>query len=498
MQRLICTILLALALVLGGCGQAATPTPLASPTATSTPRPTPTPTPLPELTSEEIESIALASVVVEALVEEEGELVPAWWGSGTVLTPDGLILTNAHVVMGADALVISLISRTDRPPIPTYYAEPSEVNNVLDLALVQITTDLDGNSVERTGLRLPRVPRGDSDAVALGEEVHVLGYPGVGGVTVTFTEGAVSGFESEDLGGDQPERVWIKTDAEIAPGNSGGTAVDERGLLVGIPTFVQVDETAGRISRLRPVNLVSYLTRQPPKKVADASIYEPNDDFSDAYGPLEPGTIYTAYIHQGDVDVYFIEVETLGPIEIDLTDITSTVDYDLYLLSSEENVLRRSDGETTSEHIEYEPRLAGRYYIAVAPWEGHSLEDPYTLQAVFNDEVPPPILPEPGGVTVQGRIVDVNTGEGIEGVTMALLLPGLTGEQFIAESLNQDLVQASSTTDEEGVFVLTDVPRGQAYAGVVITEDDVFWENDWLSIGEGAPALIDVGDIILG
>ena len=68
---------------------------------------------------------------------------------------------------------------------------------------------------------------------------------------------------------------------------------------------------------------------------------------------------------------------------------------------------------------------------------------------------------------------------------MALLLPGVTGEQFTIENLNQDLVQASSTTDEEGVFILNDVPRGEVYTGVVITESDVFWQNDWLP-GDGS------------
>ena len=494
------TILIALVVVLAGCGQAVTPTPVTSPTATSTPRPTPSPTPMPtpELTSEQIESIALSSVVVEALVEEQGELVPAWWGSGTVLTRDGLILTNAHVVMGADALIISLISRTDRPPIPTYYAEATEVNNVLDLALIQITTDLDGNPVERAGLRLPRVPRGDSDTLDLGQEIHVFGYPGVGGQTLTFTEGAVSGFESEDLGSGDLERVWIKTDAEIGPGNSGGTAVNESGLLVGIPTMVFTDETAGRISRLRPANLVGYLTSQPPQRIVEASIYEPNDGFSTAYGPLEPGTIYTAYIHQGDVDFYFIEVESIAPIEINLTGIPSGVDYDLYLLSATENIVGTSEGETATEHVAHQPRTIGKYFIAVAAFEGYSLEDPYSLRAIFNGESAPPLLPEPGDVTVQGRLLDVNTGQGIGGATMALLLPGATGEEFMADNLNQDLVQASSTTDEEGVFILNDVPRGEVYTGVVITESDVFWANDWLFLAEDGPAVFDVGDITVG
>ncbi len=498
MRRLASTILIALFVVLAGCRQAATPTPLPSPTATSTPRPTPSPTPKPELTSERINSIALASVIVQALVEEQGELAPAWWGSGTVLSGDGLILTNAHVVIGADALIISLVSRTDQAPIPTYYAQPTQVDNILDLALIQITTDLDGNPVERTSLRLPSVQRGDSDTVDLGQEIHVFGYPGVGGETVTFTEGTVSGFESEDLGSGDLERVWIKTDAEIAPGNSGGTAVNESGLLVGIPTIVFADETAGRISRLRPANLVRYLTSEPPRRIVEASIYEPNNDFSTAYGPLEPGTIYTAYLHQADVDLYFIEVESTAPIEIELTDIPSGVDYDLCLLSANRYILALSEGETTSEYIAYQPRALGKYFIGVAPYEGYSLEDPYTLRAVFNGETAPPLLPEPGGVTVQGRLFDINTGQGIAGATMAILLPGVTGEQFNLDNLNQDLVQASSTTDDEGVFILNDVPRGGVYTGVVITESDVFWENDWLFVGEGAPAVLDVGDIAVG
>jgi hypothetical protein len=476
----------------------ATSTRVVSPTATSTPSPTPSPTPKPELTSEDIESIALASVVIEALVDQQGDLSSAWRGSGTLLSRDGLILTNAHVVLGADALVISLVSRTDQAPIPSYYAEAIEVNNVLDLALIQITTDLDGNPIERTSLHLPRVSRGDSDTVKLGQEVHVFGYPGVGGETLTFTEGTVSGFESEDLGSGEMERVWIKTDAEIAPGNSGGSAVDESGLLVGIPTFVIADQTAGRISRLRPANLVSYLTSEPPQRIVDASIYEPNDDFSTAYGPLEPGAFYAAYIHQGDVDVYFIEVETLAPIEIDLTDIPSRADYDLYLLTASARVLAMSEGEAPSEHITYQPVAAGTFYIAIGAYEGYSLEDPYSLRAVFNGESVPPLLPEPGDVTVQGRLLDVNTGRGIGGATMALLFPGATGEEFMTNNMNQDLIQASSITDDGGVFILSDVPRGAVYTGVVIIEEDVFWQNDWLMVGVDAPAVIDVGDIFVG
>jgi len=77
-----------------------------------------------------------------------------------------------------------------------------------------------------------------------------LGYPGIGGETITFTEGAVSGFTSERA---VEGRAWIKTDATIAGGNSGGMAVNAAGELIGIPTRASAGETDGDIVDCRPV-----------------------------------------------------------------------------------------------------------------------------------------------------------------------------------------------------------------------------------------------------
>jgi hypothetical protein len=432
------------------------------------------------------------------MIEEEGELVTGWTGSGTIITADGMILTNAHVVMGADSLVISLVSRTDQPPIPTYFAEPVEVSNVLDLALIRIISDLDGNSIEFDQLQLPFVILGDSDEMELGQGINVLGYPGVGGETLTFTKGTVSGFESEDLGSGALERVWIKSDAEIAPGNSGGTAVDDRGLLIGIPTLVRTDNTAGRISRLRPSNLMDYLVHTAPPKIVDASIYEPNDTFADAFGPLDEGSVYSAFMHEMDGDFYYIEVDTLDPIEIYLADIPEEADYDLYLLNSEEYLVAYSEGEAASEYIIYEPDEPGTYYIVVESYIGHNLEQPYQLQAMFNGKTAPPILPEASWVTVQGSLIDANTGLGLEGVIVDVLFPGVTGEQFLEEALNQDLVLTSAITDAEGVFILSQIPRGQSYTMVILLETDTLWADDFLWIESSDPSIIDLGVIPIG
>ncbi|UCC62107.1 MAG: trypsin-like peptidase domain-containing protein [Anaerolineae bacterium] len=197
-------------------------------------------------------------VRIYATVEDaRGGLEPLWWGSGTVVDSQGLILTNCHVAypvaMGYpgdyeyDVLVIALTISSDEPARPTYLAEVAAYDPALDLAVIRVTHDLDGSPVDPENLDLPFTDLGDSDTLEVGDKINIFGYPGIGGETITFTSGNVSGFTRES--GVQG-RAWIKTDATIAGGNSGGTAVDEDGLLVGVPTQGGVAE---EIVDARPV-----------------------------------------------------------------------------------------------------------------------------------------------------------------------------------------------------------------------------------------------------
>ena len=473
-----------------------TPMPTASPTAppTSTPTAAPSPSPSPTPAPLSASDIAKSSVRIDVYVDEEGKSVLAGHGSGTILTADGLILTNAHVVRGAHELVVALTSNAALPPTASYYAELAAVDHVLDLALIQITTDLDGKEVVRSELDLPVLARGSSDDLSLGQHVRIFGYPGIGAETVTFTEGSVGGFVTEDLGNGL-ERIWIKTDADISFGNSGGTAVNERGLLVGIPTAGRGSEME-TLGYLRPVSLPGkYLIEGIcPPLVCEARVYEPNDDPSTAYGPLESKTPYTAYMHEDDFDVYTITVQILEPIEINLTNIPDDVDYDLALFQVRNDRARMldisEDEDTRSERIVYSPSTTGTYYIAVGPYEGYSLKEPYVLQADYDGDVG-----ELGNTTVRGRVLDVDTGRPIEGVVMFLLLPGVTGEQFIDSNNDPKLVLASSVTDANGIFVLEQVPRGGTYTGFIATQSEPLWQDDWLTIPGDAPDDVDVGDI---
>jgi S1-C subfamily serine protease len=188
----------------------------------------------------------MSAVVQISLVKiQGGQTYYLPWGSGTIISSDGLILTNCHVAdpirfgLGADqvpdydALGVGLTVKSDRPPQLSYLAEVLQADPDLDLAVIRITKTTDQSPVDPVDLNLPFVEVGDSDQIEVGDDLNVFGYPGIGGDTVTFTRGVVSGFT---LDAGIVGRAWVKTDASISGGNSGGTGVDEAGLLIGVPT----------------------------------------------------------------------------------------------------------------------------------------------------------------------------------------------------------------------------------------------------------------------
>lgn len=178
-----------------------------------------------------------AVIQVWWIVETPDGLRGAGMGSGTIVSPDGLILTNHHVAFPDDPAVkylgVALTTRSDQPPQPAYIATIVADDPYLDLAVLRISHDLDLRPIRSGTLNLPFVPLGESDGLDVGDELNIFGYPGIGGDTVTFTRGVVSGFT---LDAAIRGRAWVKTDTTIAGGNSGGTAVDENGELVGVPT----------------------------------------------------------------------------------------------------------------------------------------------------------------------------------------------------------------------------------------------------------------------
>src|SRR5690606_24365001 len=182
---------------------------------------------------------ARATVFLMQVYESRGRQFISCVGSGTLVSPDGLILTHApnaqeSLRCRADAFVAALTVNADEPPVPTYYAEIVVADAGLDLAVLRIARHLDGRLVLQNEIILPFVELGDSDALAIGDRVTIVGYPGIGQDPVEAYTGAVSAFMAEARAGD---RAWIKTTASAPGVISGGGAYDRAGRLVGIPTI---------------------------------------------------------------------------------------------------------------------------------------------------------------------------------------------------------------------------------------------------------------------
>ena len=214
-------IVATMALLLAACSSTSpSPSQEASPSESASPEATP------------LTPADLAHAVVQVLMFTADGLVGT--GSGTIIDPSGLILTNAHVATPSDLelteLQVALTGQTDHPAVPTYVTEVAAADTVLDLAVIRITATLDGSALPEA---FPFVKVGDSGALDIGDDISIFGYPGIGGNTITFTSGQVSGFTGEAVLGD---RAWIKTDATIAGGNSGGLAANDAGEIVGVPT----------------------------------------------------------------------------------------------------------------------------------------------------------------------------------------------------------------------------------------------------------------------
>jgi serine protease Do len=462
-----------------------------------------------EMSPEQIAQIIPAAVQIVAVQGQGDFLQPLWIGSGTIISPDGEIVTNCHVACGVQGLVIRLTENPDQPPVDRFFAEVTHYDEDLDLAILHVTTDMNGNPVSPTDL--PYLEVGNSDDLRLGDHLFIFGYPSIGGETITFTTGSVSGFESATVAG-QSRRVTIKTDASIAGGNSGGTAVDASGRLVAVPTAVNPDVregvTIGGISILRPANLVEVVRTQegappaqqqgaqakPPENEPDVN--EPNDSYEQATGPLSPGQTVSGYISwQDDVDFFVINPTTTQTISISLTGIPAGTDYDLYLLDAGRNIVAYSDSTTPQESIDFSPPAVGTYWIVVASYEGASVSQPYSLTVTFDGGASPGGNAGGGGIVVTGRAVDANSGAPLSGGVFGILAPNVTCNQFFSSpNLDFNLVLASAETNERGFFELQGVPRGADYTSFFIYGSGYICENNWLSV-PGDAIDSDLGDI---
>lgn len=185
----------------------------------------------------EIERIQFATVFVYQVQDVGDDFFITCVGSGTILSRDGLVLTNAHNTQQSDGcpgdtLVIALTTRIGEPPVPLYRATLLQFSPGLDLALLQIDRSIDGRRLLRDDLAFPFVELGDSSRVALDDTVVMVGYTSLSGDSVEVVRGTVSSFTEEPIG----DKSWLKISSSVPGLMSGGGAYDSSGRLIGIPT----------------------------------------------------------------------------------------------------------------------------------------------------------------------------------------------------------------------------------------------------------------------
>ena len=193
------------------------------------------------------------------------------WGSGTLISPDGLILTNAHVaepqVSGAAVaaglpasqlqpdppfVTVELTAGQSSAAVARYRARPVAVDGYLDLAVVRIYATSGGQPVSPATLHLPYLTAGSAGSLQLDQPVTVLGFPGVSGSnSITVTNGVISTFVPDPLGHVADPRFELDTTARVAHGNSGGAAIDNSGRLIGVPSLAIPGEGSDVSWRLR-------------------------------------------------------------------------------------------------------------------------------------------------------------------------------------------------------------------------------------------------------
>jgi len=205
-------------------------------------------------------------------------------GSGFVITADGLIVTNNHVIDGADKVTVRF-----QDDSTIYDAEVVGSDKETDLAVIKIDVDRD----------LPTLELGDSDALQVGEWVLAIGNPY--GLDNTVTAGIISA--KHRIIGAGPFDNFLQTDASINPGNSGGPLLDMDGEVIGINTAINAaaENIGFAIPSTQAAKVIALLKegKTPQRGWLGVTIQQVSENQAKALGLAEPTGALVASVGQG-------------------------------------------------------------------------------------------------------------------------------------------------------------------------------------------------------
>lgn len=421
------------------------------------------------------------------------------WGSGTIISADGLILTNAHVakpsagglaVKSVDptpsidpaGLLVAIVDDEARPAVPRYFATVIAADGYLDAALIRIDRTLDGAPVAAGSLRLPFIPLGDSHVLRAGDGLTVVGFPGIGGDTISLSTGQVSGFLGDARLGD---RAWMKTDAVVSQGNSGGLAANDAGELVGLPTMANPDDTGG-FSLVRPIALVKPMVDDAlagrPSLDSRHSVASTGrerftfDTWTDAVTDCVPGARASTYRSGTREVVALFEHSGVADGE----DLVSqwSIDGEVVLRS----LLQFTPGASAGGCF-----VPSVYLDRGLPDGGYTVElfiGP-TLRAVASARTSIGATTGPGaGSSLSGRVVDVDSGQPVPGAVVFLLTAGTDADAWLRAPSNATLV-GYGQTGADGRFKVSGLTPGTTYPAVVAADGYLATTGVVGPVGEG-------------
>ncbi|MFU8881754.1 MAG: trypsin-like peptidase domain-containing protein [Rhodobacterales bacterium] len=208
-------------------------------------------------------------------------------GSGVILSPDGIVVSNYHVVGEATDIRVVMADRRE------YSASVILADEESDLAILKLDAATD----------LPALAFRDSDSVEVGELVLAIGNPF--GVGQTVSSGIVSGLARSGTASGTGRGYFIQTDAAINPGNSGGALIDVTGALIGVNTAILTRSGGSNgIGFAIPANLVARFVEQA--RAGQSTFVRPwagmngqsvDADLAAALGLDRPGGIVISELH---------------------------------------------------------------------------------------------------------------------------------------------------------------------------------------------------------
>jgi S1-C subfamily serine protease len=289
-------------------------------------------------------------------------------GAGVILNQDGLIVTNHHVVAGADAVSVIFM------PAPgasvdgakAYDATVERIDVVADLALIR---------VKNPPPDMTLVKLGDPSGVEIGEEVNAIGHPH--GEFWSYTRGYVSQIRPKYEWDDshyEHEADVIQTQTPINPGNSGGPLLDDEGELIGINSFV--DSDAQGLNYAVSVDEVTRVMKMNGDRLADGTLIEAKAaQSSDSDGKVQNAAQTSS--DAGDYETWSYDDNNDGKPERWGVDVSGDGKPDLYLLDQDGDgevdygLLDRNQDGKPEARIIYGDQKAGECDV----WEIDDNED---------------------------------------------------------------------------------------------------------------------------